>query len=210
MPTFTTFLLFAAATVALVAIPGPNALYIATRSASRGPRVGLASAFGVEAGTLVHIGASALGVSALVASSATAFATLKWLGVAYLLYLGARRFLRDEAPGDQAVPAPVRLGRAFGEGALVNVLNPKVALFFLAFLPQFLDPARGAAASQTLALGAAFFFIALAMDLLYVAGASALAARLRGSARFQRRERHVTAAIYVMLGGAAALAGGRR
>ena len=210
MPTLTTFLVFAAATVALVAIPGPNALYIATRSASQGRRTGVASALGVEAGTLVHISASALGVSALIASSATAFATLKWLGVAYLVYLGARSLRRRAPAGGHALPARVRLGRAFGEGALVNVLNPKVALFFLAFLPQFLDPARGGAATQTLALGAAFFVIALAMDLLYVAGASALAARVRGRARFARRERHVTGAIYLLLGGAAALVGGSR
>ena len=209
MLTLTTFLLFAAATVALVAIPGPNALYIATRSVSQGRRTGLASALGVEAGTLVHIAASALGVSALIASSATAFATLKWLGVAYLAYLGART-LRRETTSGQAAPARVRLGRAFGEGALINVLNPKVALFFLAFLPQFLDPQRGGAATQTLALGAAFFGIALSMDLLYVAGASALAGRLRGRARFARRERHVTGAVYLLLGGAAALVGGSR
>src|SRR4051794_40995819 len=118
MPTFTTFLLFAAATVALVALPGPNSLYIATRSAALGRRTGLASALGVEAGTLVHIGASALGVSALIASSATAFATLKWLGVVYLAYLGARTLRRRETTGAHAAPARVRLARAFGEGAL--------------------------------------------------------------------------------------------
>jgi threonine/homoserine/homoserine lactone efflux protein len=209
MPELTTLLLFAATTVALVAIPGPNSLYIAARSASQGRQAGVASALGVEAGTLVHVTAAAVGVSALIASSAAAFATLKWLGVAYLLFLGVRTLTRRHHPADEADVAPAPLRRAFAEGAFVNVLNPKVALFFLAFLPQFVDADRGATATQTLALGLVFFAIALCMDLLFVVGASALGDRLRGRAGFARRERHVTGAIYLLLGGAAALAGGR-
>jgi threonine/homoserine/homoserine lactone efflux protein len=210
MPALTTLLLFAATAVALVAIPGPNALYIAARSATQGRRTGLASALGVEAGTLVHVTAAAVGVSALIASSAAAFAVLKWLGVAYLVYLGVRTLLRRDAHAEAAQVAPVRLGRAFAEGALINVLNPKVALFFLAFLPQFVDPGRGSTAAQTLVLGLVFFVIALVMDLLFVVGASALGARLRSRAGFARRERHVTGAIYLVLGAAAAVSGSRR
>ena len=148
-------------------------------------------------------------MSALIASSATAFSTVKWLGVAYLLYLGIRTLRSGGAPSGAAPVAPARLGRAFAEGAVVNVLNPKVALFFLAFLPQFIDPSNGSTATQTLTLGAVFFAIALCMDLLFVLAASALGDRLRGRAGFARRERHVTGAIYLLLGGAAALAGGR-
>jgi threonine/homoserine/homoserine lactone efflux protein len=209
MPELTTFLLFAATTIALVAIPGPNALYIAARSASQGRQAGFASALGVEAGTLVHVTAAVVGVSALIASSATAFATLKWLGVGYLCLLGVRTLARRGAPSGQVEVAPAQLGRAFAEGALVNILNPKVALFFLAFLPQFVDSSRGGTASQTLALGLVFLAIALCMDLLFVIGASALGARLRGHGSFSRRERHVTGSIYLLLGAAAALAGGR-
>lgn len=211
MPELTTLLVFAATTCALVAIPGPNSLYIAARSASQGRRAGIASALGVEAGTIVHVTAAAVGVSALIASSAAAFATVRWLGVAYLLYLGVRTLASGHgaAAGNAELPAaPLR--RAFAEGALINVLNPKVALFFLAFLPQFIDPDQGSTAAQTLALGIVFFVIALCMDLLFVLGASALGDRLRGRPGFARRERHVSGAIYLMLGGAAALAGGRR
>ncbi|MGH2948810.1 MAG: LysE family translocator [Solirubrobacteraceae bacterium] len=209
MPELTTLLLFAATTVALVAIPGPNSLYIAARSASQGRHAGFASALGVEAGTLVHVTAAAIGVSALIASSAAAFATLKWVGVAYLLFLGIRTLTHHHRVADEEDVAPAPLHRAFAEGAFVNVLNPKVALFFLAFLPQFVDADRGATATQTLALGLVFFAIALCMDLLFVVGASALGDRLRARAGFARRERHVTGAIYLLLGGAAALAGGR-
>jgi threonine/homoserine/homoserine lactone efflux protein len=209
MPELTTFLLFAATTIALVAMPGPNALYIAARSASQGRQAGFASALGVESATLLHVTAAAVGVSALIASSATAFATLKWLGVAYLGFLGIRTLARRDAGHGHAEVAPVQLGRAFAEGALVNLLNPKVALFFLAFLPQFVDSSRGGTASQTLALGVVFLGIALCMDLLFVIGASALGDRLRGRGSFARRERHVTGAIYLLLGAAAALAGGR-
>jgi threonine/homoserine/homoserine lactone efflux protein len=210
MPALTTLLLFAATTVALVAIPGPNSLYIAARSASQGRRAGVASALGVEAGTVVHVTAAAVGVSALIASSATAFSTVKWLGVAYLVHLGIRTLRSGGAPADGGQPlAAAPLRRAFAEGAVVNVLNPKVALFFLAFLPQFIDPSHGSTASQTLVLGLVFFAIALCMDLLFVVAASAIVDRLRDRAGYARRERHVTGAIYLVLGGAAAAAGGR-
>jgi threonine/homoserine/homoserine lactone efflux protein len=210
MPETTTLLLFVAAALALIVIPGPNLIYIATRSVSQGPRAGVASALGVEAGTLVHVAAAAAGLSALVASSATAFSVLKYLGAAYLLYLAVRTLLTR---GENAAPAEVAeapLRRAFAEGVLVNVLNPKVALFFLAFLPQFIDPARGDAAVQTLVLGAVFFVAGFVMDLLYVAAAGALGRWLRGKGTLARRQRHVTAGIYFALGAFAGLAGGPR
>ena len=208
MPETTTLMIFAAAALALVAIPGPNLIYIATRSISQGPGAGFASALGVEAGTLVHVGAAAAGLSALIASSATAFTVLKYLGAAYLLYLGVRTLISRQSadPSPEAVAAP--LHRAFAEGMLVNVLNPKVALFFLAFLPQFVDPARGGAAIQTLALGAVFFAVALVMDLLYVVAAGALGRWMRGKGGAARRQRQLTAGIYFALGAFAGLAGG--
>ena len=208
MPETSTFMVFAVAAIALVAIPGPNLIFIATRSLSQGQRAGFASALGVEAGTLVHVAAAAVGLSAVVASSATAFTVVKYLGAAYLIYLGVRALLsrqRTEIAADDAVTP---LGRVFLEGMLVNVLNPKVALFFLAFLPQFIDPARGGTATQTLALGTVFFLIALVMDLLYVVAAGALGRLLQGRDGFARRQGQVTGAVYIALGGAAALASG--
>jgi threonine/homoserine/homoserine lactone efflux protein len=210
MPETTTLLLFAAAAAALIAIPGPNAIYIAARSLSQGRTAGLASALGVETGTLIHVAAAAAGLSALVASSAAAFDTIRYLGAAYLVFLGLRalRSRGAHAAAVEAEPQPLR--RAFAEGVLVNVLNPKVALFFLAFLPQFTDPDRGPVATQTLVLGAVMFAIALAADLLYALAADAVGTRLRRRAGAARRQAQVTGGIYLALGAVAAFAGGSR
>ena len=138
---------------ALVAIPGPNHVYIVARSVDQGRRAGFASAFGVETATLLHVAAAAAGVSAALASSATAFAVVKYAGVAYLLYLAARTLMSPDEPAARAPAAVASEVRVFVEGLLVNLLNPKVALFFLALLPQFVDPQAGPAWTQILVLG---------------------------------------------------------
>jgi threonine/homoserine/homoserine lactone efflux protein len=206
MPETGTVALFALAAVTLIAIPGPNAIYIAARSLSQGRAAGVASALGVEAGTLVHIGAAVAGLSAIIASSDVAFEAIRYLGVAYLFYLGIRAWWAE--PGKVTADGGGRsLRRVFAEGLLVNVLNPKVALFFLAFLPQFTDPARGPVASQTLVLGVVFFAIALGMDIVYALAASGLRSRLSaGDAAARRRER-LSGAIYMALAVFAAVAG---
>jgi threonine/homoserine/homoserine lactone efflux protein len=210
MPELGTLLVFAVAASALIAIPGPNHLYIAARGVSQGRGAALASALGVETGTLVHVGAAAAGVSAVIASSATAFNVVRYLGAAYLVYLGLRT-LRRRDDHDAAVGAgATSLRRAFAEGVMVNVLNPKVALFFLAFVPQFVDPERGPVATQMLVLGAVIFVMALASDLIYALAAGALGRRLRARAGFARRQRRFTGGVYLALGAAAALSGGRR
>jgi threonine/homoserine/homoserine lactone efflux protein len=208
VPDPATLAFFALASITLIAIPGPNALYIAARSLSQGRAAGVASALGVEAGTLVHVAAAAAGLSALVASSDLAFDAIRYLGVAYLLLLGIRA-LRGSSGGEVRPAGPGSLRRAFAEGLLVNVLNPKVALFFLAFLPQFTDPGQGSVAAQTLALGALFFGIALAMDVIYALAASAIGARVPWGSDAARRRERITGAIYIVLGGLAAVAGGR-
>jgi threonine/homoserine/homoserine lactone efflux protein len=199
---------FALASITLIAIPGPNALYIAARSLSQGRAAGVASALGVEAGTLVHVVAAVAGLSALVASSDLAFDAIRYLGVAYLLFLGIRA-LRGARDGAMPRAGRSSLRRVFAEGLLVNVLNPKVALFFLAFLPQFTDPGRGSVAVQTLALGAVFFAIALAMDLIYALAASTIGARVQWGGDAARRRERLTGAIYLTLAALAAVAGGR-
>jgi threonine/homoserine/homoserine lactone efflux protein len=211
MPAPATILVFALAAGVLVAIPGPNHLYIVTRSVAQGRRIGLASAFGVETGTLVHITAAAVGLSALIASSATAFNVVRYLGAAYLAYLGLRALLRDR--GTELLDAQARghsVRRAYLDGILVNVLNPKVALFFGAFLPQFVDPGRGATATQILALGLVVFVIATASDIVYALTAGALGGWLRGRPGFLRRQRYLTGSIYLGLAAAATFAGGER
>src|SRR4051794_34740059 len=150
MPTASTLALFCAAALALIVVPGPAVTYIVTQSIDKGRGAGLASAFGVASGGLVHVAAAVVGLSALLASSATAFTIVKLVGAAYLIVIGVRRLLaRHEDAREPEVPtAPGSPRRLFLQGAVVNVLNPKTALFFLAFLPQFVDPDRGTVAGQ--------------------------------------------------------------
>ena len=201
MPDLSTLLLFAGSAAALVLVPGPNLVFIVTRSVEAGRRAGFVSMMGVEAGGLVHIGAAAFGLSALLASSAAAFEVVKYAGAAYLVYLGIRA-LRSKGTVTEG-SAPARTRRTFAEGMLVNLLNPKVSLFFLAFLPQFVDPARGDATLQVLVLGLVFMVIASTLDLLFVLGAGLLGPRLRGGRRF-------AGGVYLALAALAAAGGPRR
>lgn len=214
MPEPGTLAIFALAALALVALPGPNILYITARSIGEGRRAGLVSVLGIETGTLVHVTAAAVGVSALLASSAVAFSVVRYAGAAYLIYLGVRTLLA-RAPDANAPAAQVAapLGRVYRQAVLVQLLNPKVALFFLALLPQFVDPSRGAVAGQTLVLGAIVAAIGVTVSSLYALAADAAGTRLRRlgpSERFARRQRYVTGSVYVALGAAAALTGDRR
>jgi threonine/homoserine/homoserine lactone efflux protein len=203
MVSFSTLLLFSAASLALVLVPGPNHLYIVARGVAQGRAAGVASAFGVEVGTLVHIAAAAAGLSYVIARSATLFNAVKWAGVAYLLYLGVRALTsRPEPEVRETAPQPLR--SIFLEGVVVNVLNPKVILFFLAFLPQFVDPAAGAVPLQIAVLGGTLLFLGLVSDMVYAAGAGALGRRLRSRARLLGR---VSGVVYLGLGVATAFSG---
>jgi threonine/homoserine/homoserine lactone efflux protein len=208
VPAASTFALFAAASLALLVIPGPAVLFIVTRSLEQGPRVGLAGVAGVHSGTIVHVLAAAAGLSALLVSSAAAFTTVKYVGAAYLVTLGLRRLFGrgSVAAGAEALPVAASAARAFRQGVVVNVLNPKTALFFLAFLPQFVDPARGAVSLQAAVLGTVFVVIAVVSDSTYAVVAAAFADRIRGSRRAQQIKRYVTGGIFVALGVTAAAA----
>ncbi|HEV2813845.1 MAG TPA: LysE family translocator [Solirubrobacteraceae bacterium] len=206
MPDPSTLLLFSGAALALIVIPGPAVLYILAQSVEHGRRAGVLSALGVATGGLVHIVAAAVGISALVVSSAVAFSAVKYAGAGYLLYLGIRRLL-DRAPREERVARAARPGLIFRRGVIVNVLNPKTALFFLAFLPQFVDPDHGPVLGQILVLGTTFVLLALLSDSLYALGAGAIAARIRRrSRRAQDAGRYAGAAVYLGLGTATALA----
>ncbi|MEV4003425.1 LysE family translocator [Actinomadura sp. NPDC049753] len=198
-------LLFLLAALTLVAIPGPNHLYITTRSVGEGRRAGIASALGVETGTLVHIAAAAGGLSAIVAASAKAFGFLRYAGAAYLIYLAYRALRSRHDPGEPDLePRPLR--RVYLDGVLVNVLNPKVVLFFLAFLPQFVDQDAGAVPLQIAVMGAATALIGLAADIVYAVAAGSIGAWLRARPAFRRRQRYATGLIYLALGAAAVFA----
>lgn len=196
--------LFVVAALLLLITPGPAVLYIVTRSMDQGRRAGLVSMLGVHAGTLVHVAAAAAGLSALLMASATAFSVVKYLGAGYLVYLGVRRLL-DRSPRAAARPSAVSLRRAFVDGFVVNLLNPKTGLFFLAFLPQFADVSRGGVGVQILALGLIFVGLGLVTDGLYALGAGTAARWLRASPRFLASERWISGSLYIGLGLAAAL-----
>ena len=205
MPPIAGLGLFVVAALLLLITPGPAVLYIVARSMDQGRRAGLVSMLGVHAGTLVHIGAAAAGLSAVLMASTTAFSVVKYLGAAYLVYLGVRR-LRDRSVVAATRPPAVSLRRAFADGFVVNVLNPKTALFFLAFLPQFVDVTRGQVGAQIVVLGLVFVGLGLVTDGLYALGAGTAAGWLRSSPRFLAGERWVSGGMYIGLGIVAAFA----
>lgn len=206
MPDIATLAVFAAATLALLLVPGPAVTYIVTRSVAQGRTAGLVSVLGVHAGSAVHVVAAALGVTAVLAASATAFTVVKYLGAAYLIYLGVRKLL-DRAPLETGEVHVASHRRLFTEGFVVNVLNPKTAVFFLAFLPQFADPARGPVAPQIILLGLIWILLGVVSDGGYALLAAALSGWIRRSRRIARRLDVGSGLVYLGLGAAAALTG---
>jgi threonine/homoserine/homoserine lactone efflux protein len=206
VPSGGTLALFSLAALALIVVPGPAVLYIVAQSIDGGRAAGLLSALGVAVGGLVHVSAAAIGLSALVLSSATAFTVVKLAGAAYLIGLGLYTLLvRKEADGE-TVPRERRLRRSFAQGVVVNVLNPKTALFFVAFLPQFVDRDAGSVPAQLLVLGLVFVGLAVVSDALWALAAGAAASRLRGARGFLAVRRYVSGSVFVGLGAVTALA----
>ena len=205
MPSAPTLLAFALASFTLLIIPGPAVLYILNRSVSDGRTVGLAAVAGLELGNLVHALAAAVGLSAVLATSAVAFNAVKWLGAGYLIYVGARTLMRKPAEisseGTNITPR-----RAFAQGIVVNVLNPKVALFFLSFLPQFIQPSSGHAGRQALILGIEFVLIGCVTDTVYSLLASSLRVVLLRGKALPFVQRYVAGTVFIILGLVAATA----
>jgi len=209
-PDWSTLAVFSAAALLLLVIPGPAVLYIVAQSMSRGRVAGLASMAGIQVGGLVHVAAAALGLSALVVHSAAAFNVVKYAGAAYLVFLGVRRLLgRDESAREDS-PHERRLRSVFAQGIVVNVLNPKTALFFFAFLPQFVDVSRGDVAFQILVLGLVFIALATLSDGAYAIAAGAAAGWLNARRGFSRFERCGSGTVLVGLGLVTALSGAHR
>ena len=199
MPDFGSIITFAVASVALLLIPGPAVIYVLNRSVSDGREVGLAAVAGLELGNFMHVVAAPAGLSAVLATSATAFNTVKWLGAGYLVFVGLRTLMvRPKViAGDTS---SVSLRRSFGQGVVVNTLNPKVALFFLSYLPQFIDPDKGAAWSQALVLGTVFVLIGCVTDGMYALTASALRGVLLTGRTLPIVQRWVAGSVFVALG----------
>lgn len=210
MPEPHTLAVFALTSFALIVVPGPAVLYVVARSLEQGRAAGFVSVLGIGLGELVHFIGAAVGLSALLAASAVAFATIKVAGAAYLIYLGLRTLLAPTpVEGPQAAP-PQPLRTIFVQGVFVSATNPKVALFVLAFLPQFLDPERGPLALQALALGVVFVLIAFLSDGLYVLLAGSLGTWLRRRPAFLGLRRYISGTAYLGLGVAAAATGWSR
>lgn len=210
MPQLTNLSLFITASLALLLTPGPAVMYIVTRSVDQGRKAGFVSVLGIEVGTLFHIAAAALGLSAILASSALLFDVVKYLGAAYLIYLGIRKLLSKDESADVTVNKQQNLRQIFQQGVVVNVLNPKTALFFLAFLPQFVDPARGSVPLQMVMLGLIFVTLASTTDGLYALLAGTFGGWLKSSKHFLRVQRYVTGTVYIGLGVVTALAGSNK
>lgn len=203
MPGASTIALFALASLALAVVPGPAVTYIVAQSVDKGRRAGLASAGGVASGGLVHVVAATVGLSALIASSANAFTAVKLVGAAYLIAVGIRRIVTKDETFTEPQPAP--LAKIWRQGVVVNIFNPKTALFFLAFLPQFVNRDHTVWV-QVAFLGLLFAAIAFASDCFYALLADALASRLRRGTRAARVQRYVSGGIFIALGGVAAAA----
>jgi threonine/homoserine/homoserine lactone efflux protein len=200
--------LFLTATVVLLLIPGPAVLYIVAQSVEHGRRAGLTAVGGIHVGSTVHVAAATVGLSALLVSSALAFSAVKLVGAVYLIFLGIQRLLARDGSDSVSAGGERNLGRIFRQGIVVNVLNPKTALFFFAFLPQFVDPSRSAA-PQIAVLGLIWIAVGLCSDGLYAVLSGTVGAAVRRRPGFARGQRVVTGLVLIGLGVAAALTGRR-
>ncbi|KPC70312.1 RhtB family transporter [Thermoactinomyces vulgaris] len=196
---FSTIWLFIIATTTLLIIPGPAVLYIMARSIDQGKKAGLVSVLGVSLGGAVHVLAGAIGVSAILMTSATAFNIVKYLGAAYLIYLGCKTLFSttDLTTSEKQSGTRKSACKIFCESALIEIMNPKTALFFLAFFPQFISPSAGSVTVQFVLLGTIFVILALISDGLYAILAASIMKRIQVSSRLQNR---ITGYLYLALG----------
>ena len=204
MPSGSTLLLFVGASLALLAVPGPAVIYVVTRSLDQGRAAGIVSVLGVETGTFAYALAAAAGLTGLIAASETGFTIVKYAGAAYLVYLGVRKLLERAEPQSSASSGRSQL---FLRGVLVQLLNPKIAIFFLAFLPQFVDSSSGPVAVQILVLGTIFTLLAVLSDGAYVLLGGAVSGWLRTGRRARSRLAKLSGGVYIGLGVSAALSG---
>lgn len=203
--------LFVGAALVLLLTPGPAVLYIVGRSVEQGRLAGFVSDLGIHSATLVHVAAASLGLSAIIASSALAFGAVKYAGAAYLIWIGLKKiFGRGEAPDAEAAPQAHGYARLFRDGFIVNLLNPKTALFFLAFLPQFVEAGRGHVAMQIAFLGLLFALLGFITDGCYAIAAGTAGNWLKRSRGYLKFERYVSGTLFIGLGLTAAFAGSQK
>jgi threonine/homoserine/homoserine lactone efflux protein len=211
IPSGQNLLLFAGAALVLLVIPGPAVLYIVGRSVAQGRRAGLVSVLGIHTATFIHVLAAALGLAAVLVSSALAFSVVKYAGAAYLIWLGLRKIFgpAESAAADGELPRYSH-GRLFRDGFVVNLLNPKTALFFFAFLPQFVDVGRGHVAMQITLLGFVFALLGFCTDSAYALLAGTAGDRLKRSRGYLKFERYGSGVLFIGLGLVAAFSGSEK
>jgi threonine/homoserine/homoserine lactone efflux protein len=198
MLNLTTFLTYISAALLLAIVPGPGMLYVLTRSLHGGRKEGVQSSLGTAVGGSVHVVAAAFGLSAVLAASSLAFTVVKYAGAAYLIYLGVRMLLERLEPD---LHTNVRTtGNPFTQGVITEMLNPKTALFFLSFIPQFVDPSQGNVTLQFILLGSISVVLNTSADLIVTFFAGPLGERLRSSKQWQRRQRVATGSAMIGLG----------
>ena len=207
LPHAPSLFLFVAGSVLLLVIPGPAVFYVLSRSVGQGRAAGVVSAAGITVGTLCHVTAAVLGLSALLVSTARAFETVKLIGAAYLVFLGLRMLSSRVDETAELSDCAHSYRRIFGQAVLVNVLNPKTALFFLAFLPQFVEPARGHISTQIFSLGVLFALMGMLSDSSWALVAGALAAELKNNSRWRRAQKNISGGALMALGLATAFSG---
>jgi len=201
---------FMMAAIVLLVIPGPAVLYIIARSIDQGRKAGIASCSGIATGGLAHVLAATLGLSALLVASAMAYSIVKYAGAAYLIYLGIKKLRERHAAADEVAQVqPASIRHIYAQGILVQVLNPKTAIFFFAFLPQFVNPARGSVTLQFLTLGMLFIVMGFLSDSLWALTAGSAAGWLQHNPRFLRHQHYVSGTVYIGLGLAAAIGGSK-
>lgn len=200
--------IFVLASLALLLAPGPAVLYVVARSVDQGRMAGIVSVLGISLGGWVHVVAAAVGLSALLVSSAFAFMVVKYLGAAYLVYLGITTLMTPTKQVDNAPIVKMSHGKIFRQGMIVNILNPKTALFFFTFIPQFVDPMRGSVALQIVFLGSVFLLMAIVTDGIYAIVAGTLGQWLKNNQSFLKIQKYLSGSIYVFLGVATAVSGG--
>jgi threonine/homoserine/homoserine lactone efflux protein len=207
MPDSTSLTIFITAALALLLVPSPAVLYIVARSIEQGRVAGFISTLGIGLGSVVHVVFAALGLSTLLMKSALAFSIVKYFGAAYLVYLGIRTLATKREASSIENDEKVKLSRIFSQGFIVNLLNPKTAIFFFAFLPQFVSPERGPIAMQIIVLGIIFVVLAIMSDGLYAFFAGSAREFMTGNPLIARFQKYFAGIIYITLGLTTALSG---
>ncbi|CAL2086592.1 LysE family translocator [Tenacibaculum sp. 190524A02b] len=201
IPDINNILFFLAAASFLILIPGPSVLYIIAKSMEQGFKAGIASVLGIGIGSIIHVLFAAIGISSILLASATAFSIIKYAGALYLIYLGIKKLVEKPTEKQPVINTKnTKLSKIFYEGILVNTFNPKTAIFFFSFLPQFINIERGGNASQILFLGILFTIYAVSSDMLYVILSVKMSKWFSNSKEYLRKQKIITGSIYILLG----------